>query len=132
MAAAVADFRPQIMSNKKIKKKDGLPSILLESTTDILTSLSSNENSALRPKIVVGFAAESQDLISNAKEKLISKNLDLIAANDISATDSGFGVDTNRVTLLFANRKNVELPLQSKTDIAEAIIQHLASLLENH
>ena len=132
MAAAVADFRPQVISNKKIKKQDGLPSIQLESTIDILNALNSNENSALRPKIVVGFAAESQDLITNANEKLKSKNLDLIAANDISATDSGFGVDTNRVTLLFANRKSVELPLQSKSDIAEAIIKHLASLLESH
>jgi phosphopantothenoylcysteine decarboxylase/phosphopantothenate--cysteine ligase len=132
MAAAVADFRPHVMSNKKFKKRDGIPSIQLEPTIDILTALNSNENSALRPKIIVGFAAESQDLITNANEKLKSKNLDLIAANDISATDSGFAVDTNRVTLLFANRKSIELPLQSKSDIAEAIIKHLSSLLENH
>jgi phosphopantothenoylcysteine decarboxylase/phosphopantothenate--cysteine ligase len=132
MAAAVADFRPRVMSNKKIKKRDGIPSIQLEPTIDILSALNSNENSALRPKIIVGFAAESQDLITNANEKLKSKNLDLIAANDISASDSGFAVDTNRVTLLFANRKSIELPLQSKSDIAEAIIKHLSSLLENH
>ena len=86
MAAAVADFRPQSKSKKKIKKRDGIPTIQLEPTTDILSALNSKENQKLRPKIVVGFAAESQDLITNAGEKLISKNLDMIAANDISAS----------------------------------------------
>ncbi|MFC2064432.1 bifunctional phosphopantothenoylcysteine decarboxylase/phosphopantothenate--cysteine ligase CoaBC [Chloroflexota bacterium] len=131
MAAAVADFRPQSKSKKKIKKRDGIPTLQLEPTKDILSALNSKENSELRPKIVVGFAAESQNLITNAGEKLKSKNLDMIAANDITAEDSGFTVDTNRVTLLFANKKSVELPLQSKSDIAEAIIKHLETLLED-
>ena len=78
----------------------------------------------------MGFAAESQDLLENASEKLQSKQLDFIAANDISANDAGFAVDTNRVTLLFANGTKEILPLMSKTEVAEKIIEHTARLLE--
>ena len=80
--------------------------------------------------MIVGFAAESQNLLSNASEKLQSKNLDMIAANDISAADAGFGVETNRVTLLFANGKQEALPLMSKSEAAETIIARVATLLE--
>jgi phosphopantothenoylcysteine decarboxylase/phosphopantothenate--cysteine ligase len=80
--------------------------------------------------VTVGFAAESRDLLANASQKLKSKKLDMIAANDISATDAGFGVDTNRVTLLFADGKQESLPLMSKTEVAETIIARLAALLE--
>ncbi len=79
---------------------------------------------------MVGFAAESQDLLENASEKLKSKQLDFIAANDISANDAGFAVDTNRVTLLFANGTKETLPLMSKTEVAEKIIEYTAKLLE--
>jgi phosphopantothenoylcysteine decarboxylase/phosphopantothenate--cysteine ligase len=78
----------------------------------------------------VGFAAESRDLLENANAKLASKKLDIIAANDISATDAGFGVDTNRVTLLFADGRREELPLSNKSEIAEIIVARAASLLE--
>jgi phosphopantothenoylcysteine decarboxylase/phosphopantothenate--cysteine ligase len=80
--------------------------------------------------VVIGFAAESRDLLENATAKLISKKLDMIVANDISSTDSGFGVDTNRVTLLFSDGKEQALPLMTKDEVAETIIAHLAMLLE--
>ena len=83
-----------------------------------------------RPRVVIGFAAESRDLLENATAKLKAKKLDMIAANDITATDAGFGVDTNRVTLLFADAKEQALPLMSKDEVAETIIAHLAMLLE--
>jgi len=78
----------------------------------------------------VGFAAESRDLLENATIKLKSKGLDVIAANDISADDAGFAVETNRVTLLFADGRKESLPLMSKTEVAETIIERLAALLE--
>ncbi|HKZ43720.1 MAG TPA: bifunctional phosphopantothenoylcysteine decarboxylase/phosphopantothenate--cysteine ligase CoaBC [Anaerolineales bacterium] len=132
MAAAVADFKPQISSNKKIKKRDGFPPLMLEPTVDILAALNSKENSAQRPRVLVGFAAESQDLFNNAREKLQSKNLDMIAANDISASDSGFSVDNNKVTLLYPDGNSKELPLQSKAEIAEAIISSIAGMMGDH
>ena len=79
---------------------------------------------------MIGFAAESRDLLENAAAKLKSKKLDMIVANDISAPDSGFGVDTNRVTLLFSDAKEQPLPLMRKDEVAETIIAHLAMLLE--
>jgi phosphopantothenoylcysteine decarboxylase/phosphopantothenate--cysteine ligase len=77
----------------------------------------------------VGFAAESRDLLQNAADKLESKGLDLIAANDISAGDAGFAVETNRVTLLFPDGRREPLPLMSKSEAAEVIIERVASLL---
>jgi phosphopantothenoylcysteine decarboxylase/phosphopantothenate--cysteine ligase len=128
MAAAVADFRPRQVAENKLKKRDGIPRVELEAAPDILTAVSGL--GAQRPRVVIGFAAESRDLLRNAEAKLKSKNLDMIAANDISAPDSGFGVDTNRVTLLFANAETQSLPLMSKEDVAETIIDRLAMLLE--
>jgi phosphopantothenoylcysteine decarboxylase/phosphopantothenate--cysteine ligase len=80
---------------------------------------------------VIGFAAESRDLLENATAKLKAKKLDMIVANDISAPDAGFGVDTNRVTLLFSNAEKQPLPLMSKDEAAETIIARLAMLLES-
>lgn len=131
MAAAVADFRPRQASSQKIKKRDGIPSIELEATDDILGSLSTPGSPHLRPKLIVGFAAESQDLFDNASEKLSTKKLDLIAANDISASDAGFEVDTNRITLIHSDGSSEVLPLQSKVEVAETILDRVAELLEN-
>jgi phosphopantothenoylcysteine decarboxylase/phosphopantothenate--cysteine ligase len=144
MAAAVADFRPKNLSKDKIKKEGGIPQIELEGTEDILKTVagpgsgkpalqspsmgSTVETS--RPRVVVGFAAESRDLLENAAHKLQSKGLDFIAANDISADDAGFAVETNRVTLLFANGQQEGLPLMSKTEVAEVILERVAKLLE--
>jgi phosphopantothenoylcysteine decarboxylase / phosphopantothenate---cysteine ligase len=83
-----------------------------------------------RLKVVAGFAAESRDLEENASAKLSSKKLNFIAANDISAVDAGFAVDTNRITLLYADGKREPLPLMGKDDAAEAIIERVAALLE--
>jgi len=130
MAAAAADFRPKNVSKDKMKKRDGIPQIELEAAPDILKTVSSSQSTAKRFKVMVGFAAESRDLLDNAAEKLKSKGLDLIAANDISAKDAGFEVETNRVTLLFANGVREILPLMSKTEVAEKIIEHTSKLLE--
>lgn len=131
MAAAVADFRPVKAAESKLKKRDGIPEITLEATTDVLTTLAGQGSEKKRPRLVVGFAAESRDLLDNASAKLISKKLDLIVANDISAPDAGFGVDTNRITLLYTDGRTEPLPLMSKAEVAEAIITRLAALLEN-
>jgi len=130
MAAAVADFRPKNMAKDKIKKDGGIPQIELEATEDILKMVSGNESEKHRPRVVAGFAAESRDLLENATVKLKSKGLDLIAANDISASDAGFASETNRVTLLFADGRKEALPLMSKSEVAETIMERVASLLE--
>jgi phosphopantothenoylcysteine decarboxylase/phosphopantothenate--cysteine ligase len=126
MAAAVADFRPKKAAPDKIKSRDGVPQIELEPTDDVLKAVSRDK----RPRVVVGFAAESRDLVQNAAEKLKAKKLDLIVANDISAQDAGFGADTNRVTIIDSAGRGEALPLASKTEIAETIIERLAALLE--
>ncbi len=130
MAAAVADFRPKKVAADKFKKRDGIPQVELEAAPDVLETVAGLGCGEKRPRVVVGFAAESRDLLENASAKLSSKKLDLIVANDISAPDSGFGVDTNRVTLLFADGKEESLPLMSKAEVAEAIIECVAAMLE--
>jgi len=130
MAAAVADFRPKNVAENKLKKRDGIPQIELEAAPDVLKTVAAQRAEKKRPHIVAGFAAESRDLLENASEKLKSKNLDLIVANDISAVDAGFGAQTNRVTLLFADGRKESLPLMDKTEVAEAIVHTVAKLLE--
>jgi len=128
MAAAAADFTPKAAAKDKMKKRDGIPQIELTAAADILGTVSSQQ--PRRFGVVIGFAAESQNLLRNAAEKLQSKKMDLIVANDISAADAGFSVDTNRVTFLFADGTSEALPLMSKTEVAEKIIEHTARLLE--
>lgn len=130
MAAAVADFRPKHVAGNKLKKRDGIPQVELEAAPDILEAVAGRKSGEKRPCIVVGFAAESRDLLENATSKLRSKKLDLIAANDISASDAGFSVDTNRITLLFADGSSEALTLMSKSEVAETIIARIADLLE--
>jgi phosphopantothenoylcysteine decarboxylase/phosphopantothenate--cysteine ligase len=130
MAAAIADFRPKQAAASKMKKRDGIPQFELEATEDVLEAVASQKAKKKHPRVTVGFAAESRDLLANASEKLKSKKLDMIAANDISASDAGFGVETNRVTLLFVNEKQESLPLMSKAEVAETIIARVAKLLE--
>jgi len=127
MAAAAADFRPVQAASRKLKKSEGVPHLELEAAPDILAAVA--ELGEKRPRCVVGFAAESQDLLENAEAKLNAKRLDLIAANDVSLPDAGFEVDTNRVTLLFADGRKITLPLMSKAEVAETIIRHVAALL---
>jgi phosphopantothenoylcysteine decarboxylase/phosphopantothenate--cysteine ligase len=131
MAAAVADFRPKHVAPDKMKKRDGIPQIELEAAPDILKAVAGQRLAeGGRPAVVVGFAAESRDLLDNASEKLKSKKLDLIVANDISAADAGFSVETNRVTLLFADGRKESLPLMGKGEVAEVILQTVSTLLE--
>jgi len=124
MAAAVADFRPTRAERDKIKRQAGVPKVTLEPTEDILTSLGDR-----RPKLVVGFAAESDDLLANARSKLEEKDLDLIVANDITASDAGFGADTNRVTLIGRNGEAQSLPLLTKVEVAERVLDRVVELL---
>ncbi len=129
MAAAAADFRPKQVAPEKLKRRDGIPQVTFEAAPDILSAVSSLAAGKSRPRLVIGFAAESRDLLANAEEKLKSKKLDLIIANDISAKGSGFGTDTNQVTLLFPDGRREALSLMSKSEVAEAVIAHIAELL---
>jgi phosphopantothenoylcysteine decarboxylase / phosphopantothenate---cysteine ligase len=126
MAAAVADFRPVQKSDQKIKKESGVPEILLEPTVDILEKVAAFREKTKYPKYVVGFAAETQDLIKNAQVKLNQKRLDLIVANDISDSQAGFEVETNRVTLLFAGGSTQALPTMKKSEVADVIIEQIS------
>ncbi len=129
MAAAVGDFRAKRVAEQKLKRRDGIPPIELEAAPDILQAVA--KLGAQRPRVVVGFAAESQDLLDNAEVKLVAKKLDMLAANDISAKDAGFGVDTNRITLLYLHQPAEQLPLMSKAEVAEALIARISTLLES-
>jgi len=129
MAAAVADFRPAQEAGQKIKRAAGTPVLALEPTMDILAAVVRQRQETGRPAVVAGFAAETQDLLDNARRKLGAKKLDLLVANDVSAADSGFGVDTNRVILLDAGGGTERLPLLSKAEVAEHIIARIIALL---
>jgi phosphopantothenoylcysteine decarboxylase/phosphopantothenate--cysteine ligase len=131
MAAAPADFRPKTVAGDKLKKRDGIPQVELEATPDILETVAGLGSGEKQPRLVVGFAAESRDLLENAAAKLASKKLDMIAANDITASDAGFGADANRVTLIYADGRKEALPLMSKTEVAETIVARIVALLEN-
>lgn len=130
MAAAVADFRVKHVAGHKLKKQDGIPQIELEAAPDVLGTLGRLRPGLSRLKVVAGFAAESRDLLENAAAKLVSKKLDLIAANDISASDAGFAVDTNRLVLLYADGRRESLPLMGKEDAAAAVLDRVAALME--
>ncbi len=132
MAAAVADFRPQSISPQKIKKSSdasGSLILTLERTPDILMEVKKQRKESRRPRVVVGFAAESEQLLANAKDKLDRKQLDLLVANDITQTDAGFDADTNRVILIDAQGNQQALDLASKAKVSEQIIARVASLL---
>ena len=122
MAAAVADYRPKQYSTSKVKKSDGDMCIELERTEDILLSLGKNKKPG---QILVGFAAETYDLLKNAQGKLERKNLDFIAANIVGVPGRGFAADTNAITLIARNGSQTEFALQSKKDLAGALIDHI-------
>jgi phosphopantothenoylcysteine decarboxylase/phosphopantothenate--cysteine ligase len=125
MAAAVADFRPSQPAANKIKKSGGVPEITLEPTPDILAALGATR----RPgQTLVGFAAETDDLVANAQRKLTEKGLDLIVANDVSAEAVGFAHDTNAVTMLSVHRGARTVPLSSKSEIAAAVWDEILEL----
>jgi phosphopantothenoylcysteine decarboxylase/phosphopantothenate--cysteine ligase len=122
MAAAVADYRPKSTAKEKIKKGDTGLTIEMECTPDILGVAKGNF-------IKVGFAAESSKLVENAREKLKQKGLDLIVANDITASDSGFGTDTNQVTIINREDRIDSLPLLPKREVAEKVLDRVVELL---
>ena len=125
MCSAVADYKPAGYSEQKIKKQDGDMSISLERTQDILAYLGAHKH---QRQVIVGFSMETENLIDRSLEKLTKKNVDLICANSIASEKTGFGVDTNQVTLI--SRQDVEeLPLCSKEDTADMILQKVAGLL---
>ncbi len=129
MAAAVADFRPADPAEGKLKKEEGTPELRLQPTQDILLKVRERREASGFPTVVVGFAAESEDLIENARTKLEAKGLSLIVANDIRAPDSGFDVDTNRVVLIEADRGVQEMPLMSKSAVAEVVLERVERML---
>ena len=123
MVAAVADYMPKTTATQKIKKGAGGLTLELVKTPDILSEVKGKF-------IKVGFAAETQDLISNAQKKLTGKGLDIIVANDVSAKGSGFGSETNKVTILKKDGKPEDLPLMSKREVAEKILDNVSKLLK--
>lgn len=132
MAAAVADFRPATVAEQKIKKKtddDSAMSLSLARNPDILMAVKAQREQGHKPQLTVGFAAESENVLANGKSKLERKGLHMLAANDISANDAGFAVNTNRVTLLHRDGTQETLPLQSKTLVAETMMQRIAAYL---
>ncbi len=131
MAAAVADFKPQSRAEQKIKKESTDKNLTLElgRTADILVEVKSQREQTGYPRMVIGFAAESENVLSNARSKLIRKGLDLLVANDITADDAGFSVDTNRVVILDTEGGMDELDLASKSVISERIIARAALML---
>lgn len=122
MAAAVADYRPRTKAKEKIKKEGAGLTLELERTPDILSEIKGDF-------IRVGFAAESENLVENATRKLRQKNLDLIVANDVTAKGSGFGTDSNQVTIISKDGKAESLPLLHKKEVADKVLDKVAKLL---
>ena len=124
MAAAVGDYRPQTFSDQKIKKTADQMTISLEKNPDIAKTLGERK----QHQILVCFAAETENVLEYAYQKLINKNCDLIAANDVLAEGAGFSGDTNIVTLLDREGKREQLPLLSKREVADVILNHVIEL----
>jgi phosphopantothenoylcysteine decarboxylase/phosphopantothenate--cysteine ligase len=126
MAAAVADFRPVAPASRKLKKEDGAPTIELEPTHDFLVDLGRAKPPG---QVLVGFAAETDDVEGNALRKLQAKGLDLIVANDVGAPGAGFEHDTNQVLILGADGSAEKLPTLSKAEVARCIMDAAARRL---
>lgn len=125
LSAAVADYRPKKVADKKIKKKDSTFTIELEKTKDILRSLGEAKSN----QFLVGFALETNDELANAKGKLRSKNLDLIVLNSLQDEGAGFGVSTNKVTFITSSDEVIEHELKSKAEVAQDLIQQILKQL---
>ncbi len=125
MAAAVADFRPAESQNGKIKKRDGFSTIEVEPTRDILAEIARRRRPS---QVVVGFAAEAERVLENASQKLREKGLDLIVANDVTREGAGFEVDTNIVTLIFPDGREIPLEKMSKLDVAKRVLDQVVEM----
>jgi phosphopantothenoylcysteine decarboxylase / phosphopantothenate---cysteine ligase len=127
MAAAVADFRPTAAANMKLKKASGVPEVILVATTDILAAVGARK----RPgQTIVGFAAETDDVVANARTKLVGKGADLVVANDVSAPGVGFEHDTNAVTLVTSDDDRA-VPLSDKAAVADAVLDMVIRIRSN-
>lgn len=127
-AAAIADFRPAVTHDTKLKKEGGAE-IRLERTEDVLKHVAAKRAEIGMPRLVVGFAAETSDLVANARSKMERKSLEMIVLNDVTAKDAGFGVDTNRVTILTRDGGVESLPLMDKEAVAYHILHRVRGLL---
>ncbi len=126
MAAAVADFRPKVVNGSKLHKADGVPELVLEATPDILAELGRRR----RPgQVLVGFAAETDQVAERAVAKLTGKGVDLMVANDVSAAGTGFDHDTNEVTIFGADGSVATVSLRTKAAVADAILDRVGALL---
>jgi phosphopantothenoylcysteine decarboxylase/phosphopantothenate--cysteine ligase len=125
-AAAVADYRPKQVAGRKIKKDEVVPEVTLEATPDILAEVGKRKER----RVLVGFAAETEELVANARKKLQRKNLDLMVANDVSQPGAGFDADTNAVKILDAQGGVEDLPLQSKRSVADRVLDRVVGLLK--
>ena len=123
-AAAVADYRPAEPNGQKIKRTKDSMTISLEPTPDILASVAHNRGE----RFIVGFAAETENVADNARKKLAAKNADLIVANDVTAEGAGFDHDTNTVTLIAHDGRDLALPRMSKSEVAQRILDEVVRL----
>jgi len=123
-SAAVADYRPKEVSSEKIKKQGSGIVLDLEKTSDILSELGEKKGE----RILVGFAAETENLLENASEKLKKKNLDMIVANDISRSDVGFGAEDNQVILILRDGSSEPLPKMGKDEVADVLLDRILLL----
>ena len=124
-SAAVADYRPSVCADAKIKKKDGPWTLYLERNPDIIAEIGKKK----KERILIGFAMESEDLIKNAKAKMLAKNMDLIVANDVKQKDAGFQSDTNIVKILDRDGGIEELPVMDKMDVADRILDRAKMII---
>ena len=129
-AAAVADFRPAAASDRKLKKADGVPTITLEPNPDILADLGTRRRDrGGGPTVLVGFAAETHDVEVHARAKLERKGCDLLVVNDVTEQGAGFGHDTNRVVVLAADGARVDVPLATKAEVADRLLDEVVARL---
>ena len=128
-AAAVSAYRPREKAGQKIKKQKEIQSIELVRNPDILAELGKKRGNSRC--ILVGFSAETEDLLANATEKLRQKNLDMIVANDVSREDAGFESDTNLVKVIYRDGEMEEFPLMAKEEVADQLLERIKELWES-
>ncbi len=125
-AAAVSDYRPKVASPRKLKKGDSYQTLELEKTEDILEEVGKKKGS----RVLIGFAAETEDLLAHAREKLLKKNLDFIVINDVTKSEAGFGVDTNQVKILYPSGEVRDIPLMLKEEVSQFILDEVCKVLK--
>jgi phosphopantothenoylcysteine decarboxylase/phosphopantothenate--cysteine ligase len=124
-AAAIADYRPAQKAAQKIKKSEESITLTLDRTPDVLSQVAASRTNGM---LVIGFAAETENVVENAREKLRNKKLDAIVANDVTRADSGFDAATNAITIITKENDPIELPVMSKSEAADRILDVIVSL----